>query len=192
MRGRILNVFRSIDEPASHRVQRLNCSYLGCECWERVCRGCCGCNLSHDPGIVISRVRENVIEQDVICNSEPAANGRLAASQQVSPNPCWSAGAIGDSETRRPIVPVGSSRSGYASRADRRVRSTEETGRNHGVFITNAEVQREILCGLEIILEKISLMPMARLECGFVNGLQKIGRSTVQEIAETAERPRTL
>src|SRR5207253_5196187 len=85
----------------------------------------------------------------------------------------WSTWAVRKSDSRCQIVFVRSHRSRHTRRPDCRIGGAEETKRNCGVLIPDAQVQCEVLRDLQIVLCEIRLVPLSRVE--------EIGRASCRE-----------
>src|SRR5207244_1815354 len=115
---------------------------------------------------------QNGIEQNVVRHSKATTNSCLAL-------------AVGEAETRRPIVLVDPRGSRNAGCLNRWIRRSKKSQRDSGVLVPESCIDGEISCELDIVLKKVRTVPLPCIERGFVDGLCQAGGVVVQEIRQT-------
>src|SRR5262249_4942731 len=135
---------------------------------------------------------QDVVEEEVICYSISSTEHREAVSEHFTQDAVAERGAVSQSGARRPVVFVALRGARHQRALNRWIGGAEESERRVGVFITHAEVDRQVARHLDIVLREIGLLYLASIEArGVQRDLQR-GRLVIQEIGKVVERVRAL
>ena len=188
---RILRVFGNIDKGAGGIQCLYRCNF-GRQRGKQVRYVTTRLGEVDDARVIVRSLNQDVIEDDVVSHPETAAYGRLTIAKNGSKKARPLCRAVCKSQTRRPVIRVGTDRTRNAGASDCGIGRTIETEGNGRIFIPDAKVQCQAARGFDVILKEERVVPLIGIERRFIDGLQKAQRSTVQKVGEILERPGSL
>src|SRR5262249_19031100 len=110
-------------------------------------------------GVIRRNVRQHVVKNHIILNPESTTDDRLPIAEKTG-----STGTVCETETRGPIVLVGSDRTRYPDRLHRRVGRTQESQWHSPVLVAQTQIQGQIPEGSVIVLKEVRMIPFGRDE----------------------------
>ena len=117
----ILRVFRNIDEHAGQGIQRRYRRNFRRQSWKQVRYRRTRLSEVHYARVIVRSLNQDVIEDDIVSHPETAAYGRLSIAQNPSKKAGMFRRAVRKSDARRPVVRVGTDRTGNADSPNRRI-----------------------------------------------------------------------